>query len=136
MKSILFLPLMLVAVLFSSCKKEEIIQQVVTPNRTITTTIQPGDWQLDNAKQTYYVTIDMPEIDGRVYDTNGVLVYFSFTSGIFEAVPDVLDGTTFEVTHSVNSISVDLQNVDGTLPAGGPTAPIFVKIVLIESDPV
>jgi hypothetical protein len=134
MKSFLLLPLLLMGVLFSSCKKEEIIQQVV-PNRTILTTVPKTAWKLDAAKGTYYVTIDMPEIDGRVFDTNGVLVYFSFDGDVYEAIPDVLQGSTFEVTHSVGSISIDIQGADGSL-VNPPSEDIFVKIVLVESDPV
>ncbi|SFD03069.1 hypothetical protein SAMN05518672_101123 [Chitinophaga sp. CF118] len=136
MKSFLFLPLLVLGVLFSSCRKEEIIQQVVVPNRTITTTVNPSDWKLDTDKNTYYVTISMPEIDGRVYNTNGVLVYISFDGIVYEAIPDVLFGSTFEVTHSIGSISIDSQNADGSLPANHPTAAITVKIVLVDSDPV
>jgi hypothetical protein len=133
MKSFLLLPLLLMGVLFSSCKKETIVQEVV-PNRTITTTIPASAWKLDAAKNTYYVTIDMPEIDDRVYQTNGILVYFSFDGKIYESIPDVLQGVTMEVTHSVGSISIDTQAADGGL-ADPPGEDIFVKIVLIESDP-
>lgn len=134
MKSFLLLPLLLTGVLFSSCKKETIVQQVVVPNRTITTTIPASAWKVDNTKNTYYVTISMPEIDDRVYQTNGVLVYFSFDGKIYEAIPDVLDGTTLEVTHSVGSISIDIQGADGA-QVNPPNQDIFVKIVLVESDP-
>lgn len=134
MKSFLLLPLLLMGVLFSSCKKETIVQQVVVPNRTITTTIPASAWKVDNTKHTYYVTINMPEIDDRVYQTNGVLVYFSFDGKIYEAIPDVLDGTTLEVTHSVGSISIDIQGADGS-QVNPPNQDIFVKIVLVESDP-
>jgi hypothetical protein len=134
MKSFLFLPLMLLAITFTSCKKEE-ITQVVVPNRTITTTILATDWKLDSDKGTYYVTINMPEIDSRVYETNGVLAYFSFDQEIYEAIPDVLDGTTLEVTHSIGSVSIDIQGADGSL-VNPPNQTIYVKIVLIESDPV
>jgi hypothetical protein len=120
--------------LFSSCKKETIVQEVVVPNRTITTTIPANAWKKDDAKNTYYVTISMPEIDDRVYQTNGVLVYFSFDGKIYEAIPDVLDGSTLEVTHSVGSISIDIQGADGSL-VNPPTETIYVKIVLVESDP-
>jgi hypothetical protein len=135
MKSFLLLPLLLTGVLFSfsSCKKETIVQEVV-PNRTITTTIPASAWKKDDAKGTYYVTISMPEIDDRVYQTNGVLVYFSFDGKIYEAIPDVLDGSTLEVTHSIGSISIDIQGADGGL-VNPPNQDIFVKIVLVESDP-
>jgi hypothetical protein len=134
MKSFLFLPLMLLAITFTSCKKEEIIQEVV-PNRTITTTVQPGDWKQDTDKGSYYVTINMPEIDSRVYETNGVLTYFSFDGKIYETIPDVFEGATLQVTYSVGSLSIDIQGADGGL-VNPPGEPIFVKIVLVESDPV
>ena len=134
MKSFLFLPLMLLAVLFTSCKKEEIIQQVV-PNRTITTTVQPNAWTLDAPKNSYFVEINMPEIDSRVYETNGILVYFSFDGDTYEAIPDVFEGATLQVTHSVGKLFIDIQGADGSL-VNPPADPIFVKIVLVESDPI
>lgn len=139
MKSFLFLPLLLLAVLFTSCRKEEITQvnEVVIPNRTITTTIQPGDWQPDAGNKSYFVSINMPEIDQRVHNTNGVLAYFSFDDGVtYEAIPDVFFGTTLQVTHSVGKIFVDFQNADGSMPAGPLTEEVRIKIVLVESDPV
>jgi hypothetical protein len=134
MKSLLFLPLLLLTVFFTSCKKET-INQVVVPNRTIITTVNPGDWARDDVKKTWYVDINMPEIDQRVYDTNGVLVYISFDGKIYEAIPDVLDGSTLEVTHSIGHLYIDIQGADGT-QVNPPGAAIKVKIVIIESDPV
>ena len=85
---------------------------------------------------SYFVSINMPEIDQRVLETNGVLAYVSFDGKTYEAVPDVFGGTTLQVTHSLGKIYVDLQNADGSAPTKAFDGQISIKIVLVESDPV
>jgi hypothetical protein len=129
MKSFLLLPLMLLAITFTGCTKKEYVQ----PNRTVTTSIPATAWKLDAAKNTYYAEVNMPEITQRVFDTYGVLTYFSFDGDTYEAIPDVLDGSTFEVTHAVGLLSIDTQGADGSL-VNPPGATIYLKIVLVASD--
>jgi hypothetical protein len=136
MKSFLLLPLLMLTILFTSCRKEEITQEiteVVIPNRTITTDIQPNTWQRDDANGSYFVEIDMPEIDKKVYDSNGILAYFSFDGTTFEAIPDVWQGATLKVTHSIGKLYIDIQGADGVQIAP-PTEAIFVKIILVDSE--
>ena len=133
MKSFLFLPLMLLAITFTSCKKEEITQEVVIPNRTITTNIQPNAWQRDDDNGSFFVEINMPEIDKRVYDSNGILAYFSFDGTTFEAIPDVWQGATLKVTHSVGKLYIDIQGADGA-QINPPAEEMFVKIILVDSE--
>lgn len=134
MKSFLFLPLLLLGVLFTSCKKEEIIQEI-TPNRTINFTVQPGAWVLDNATATYYAELPVPEIDDRVNRTNGILVYISSDNKTFEPIPDVYNGSTFIFTHTIGKIFLEVQGADGAT-IDPPEDIIYVKVVLVESEPV
>lgn len=132
MKSFLFLPLLMLAITFTSCKKEEITQEVVIPNRTIVTDIAPTDWQLATNGSYYRVTINMPEINQAVYDNDAVLAYFSFDGTNYEAIPDVFQGSTLTVTHAVGKVYVDIQGADGG-PVDPPGETIRVKIVIVES---
>jgi hypothetical protein len=68
-KSILLLALVVI-VMSSSCKKEQIV-----PNRTIITTLSPGNWIKLNGGKSYTASINMPEIDNYFNDYGGVLVY-------------------------------------------------------------
>jgi hypothetical protein len=133
MKSLLFLPLLLLTVVFTSCKKETINE--IVPNRTIITDVPSNSWRLDNTNGNnhYYVDIQMPEIDSRIQNSNGVLAYISFDGGnIYEALPDVFYGSTIVVEHSVGNIRLITQNSDGTTV--NPPSDCTLKIVLIESE--
>jgi len=131
MKSLLFLPLLLLTVVFTSCKKETINE--IVPNRTITTPVAFEDWHQDTPDGNYYVDIQMPEIDQRVWNTNGVLTYVSFDGVNFEAIPDVFFGSTIVVTHKVGSIRLQVEGADGSL--ANPPDDFTLKIVIVESDP-
>lgn len=133
MKSFLFLPLFaLLAVSFTSCKKEEITQEVVIPNRTIVTDVAPGDWEDKGSYKR--VTINMPEINDVVYENDAILTYFAFGPNYsnYEAIPDVFQGATLTVTHARGFLYIDIQGADGG-PVDAPAETIRVKIVIVES---
>jgi hypothetical protein len=131
MRSFLLCPLLLVVLLFSNCTKK--VTEVVQPNLTILTTLQPNNWKYDAASGTYYNDVSVPEIDDRVVQTNGVLAYITFDDLVYEAVPDVLDGITFICRYQKGIFTVESQSADGS-PSTAPTRAIGLKIVLIDSD--
>ena len=131
MKSFLLCPLLLIMLLFSNCKKE--VTQVVQPNLTILTTLDPANWKRDAASGVYYNEISVPEIDDHVVKTNGVLAYWTFDNAVYESLPDVLDGSTVVCLYSKGLFTIELQNADGSLPLPPPGV-IGLKIVLINSD--
>ena len=135
MKSLLFLPLLLLGVFFTSCKKEEITQEIV-PNRTINFTVQSGAWVKDDNRLSHYAELPVPELTDHVNQTNGVLVYISDDGQTWEAIPDVLNGITFLYTYTVGKIYLEAQDVNGTQLASPPGGTIYVKVVLVESEPV
>ncbi|GAA0553550.1 hypothetical protein GCM10009415_39410 [Chitinophaga japonensis] len=122
---------MLCGILFSGCTKE--YNEYVTPNQTIFADIAPGDWQLIG-NNAYGYTIAMPEIDNYVNDNFGIVVSISGGTGTYEAIPEVYDGYSYSYTHTSGSLTIETQTVDGT-PGNPPEDPIFVKIVLVESQP-
>lgn len=137
MKSFLFLPLLLLTVIFSSCKKEYITQEVVNPNRTFYTTIKVADWQRSNDTESWYAKLALPAdaADAVIHDSGAVLPYISFDGGkTYETVPDVFYGTTFQITHDATGVYMDTQGADG-FQVDPPTVDIFVKVVLIDSVP-
>jgi hypothetical protein len=132
MKSLLLLPLVLMAVMFSSCTKKT---EYVQPNRTIYATLLASAWKFDSSTNTYYNEIAMPEIDDRVNQTNGVLAYITYDNKVYEAIPDVLDGSTYIYRYEVGLLTVEIQNADGsTTGLTPPTQDIGIKIVLVESN--
>jgi hypothetical protein len=130
MKSLLFLPIAVLCILFSNCTKKEYVQ----PNQTIFTTLKANNWKFDAGSNTYYNEVSMPEIDDLVAQNNGVLAYITYDNKVYEALPDVLDGSTFIYRYQAGFLDVELQNSDGsTTSLAPPTNDIGLKIVLINS---
>lgn len=105
---------------------------MVVPNTTITTDILPSDWTYSTLTQTYYVQLNMPEINGYVNDNYGILVSANFGGDIYEAIPEVYDGYSYSFTHQVGMLTLEVQGADGST-VGPPTKAMHVKIVIIPS---
>ena len=131
MKTLLFLPLLLMGILFTGCTKK---YEYVTPNQTIFFDVAADDWQLTD-NETYLVTLSpLPEIDGQVNQDFGVVVSISGDGGAtFESIPSVYNGVSFSYTHTQGSLSIESQISDGSGSGARPPA-IRVKIVLVESQ--
>lgn len=135
MKSLLLLPMLMLGILFTSCKKEEIIQQVVVPNRTIMYDVAPSAWQFDNQTKTYFAELPIDEIDDYANQNSGILVYISGDKTIWEAIPNVYNGSTYVYTYTRGSLYLEVQNADGTT-INPPSSTTHVKVVIVESDPI
>lgn len=134
MRLFLLCPLSLIALLFSNCKKEYTeVTQVVQANRTISKTLEPGNWKYDASSNTYYNEISVPEIDDSVVQKGGVLAYITFDNKRYEILPDVLDGSTFVCFYRNGVFDVEVQYADGSI-ASPPTGAIGLKIVLVDSQ--
>ena len=59
--------------------------------------------------------LDTPEIDNYFNDYGGVLVYFSFTNGVYEQVPEVFDGVSYSYI-TRGAIVLYAQTPDGVTP--------------------
>ncbi|UPK68793.1 hypothetical protein [Chitinophaga filiformis] len=136
MKSLLLLPMLMLGILFTSCKKEEIIQQeVVQPNRTIIFEVQSSAWKLNNNTHTWMAELPIDELDDDVNQNSGILVYISGNKQLWEPIPDVYNGSTYIYTYTTGSIFLEVQGADGaTIPA--PNSTTFVKVVLVDSAPI
>jgi len=115
--------------LFSSCIKKE----VVIPNTTIVTDVLPSDWRYSSGSQTYYVSINMPELDQYTNSTYGILVSFSAGNDIYEAVPEVYNGYAYSFTHRPGLLTLEVQGANGST-VSPPNYTIRVKIVLVASQ--
>lgn len=131
MKTLLFLPLLLMGILFSGCTKK---YEYVTPNQTIFFDVDRADWQLTDNK-TYIVTLPIPEITGQVNQDFGIVVYISGDNGAtYEAIPEVYGGYTYSYTYTQGSLSLETQVADGSQAGPAPNVDIRVKVVLVESQ--
>ena len=124
--SILCLAVM-VAVL-PACTKKYITPN---PNRTIIFDVPSSSWTLSTDGHSYYSVIDVPEIDSYFNDYGGVLVYFSFTNGVYEQVPEVYNGISYSYTHNKGSVVLYAQSPDGNTPIK--PDPLTLKLLLLTS---
>ena len=97
------------------------------------TTLDPGNWKFDASSNTNYNQISVPEITDSVVQDYGVLAYITFDNTLYEALPDVLDGSTLICRYQTGLFFVELQNADGSV-ASPPTGSIGLKIVLLKSQ--
>lgn len=128
MKKVLSILSLAAVIVLTGCTKKTI----VVPNITVTTTIQPSDWQYDNSTKTWYVNIDMPEIDNQSNQNDGIITSISFGDGVYELIPDVYNGYAFYVTHAAGTLTIEAQNQNGATYA--PTDAILAKIVIVPSE--
>ena len=129
---LLILPMFL---LVSACQKDEIINEYVTPNRTIFYTIPANAWQPYETGNGFIATIPIPGLTNYVNDHDGVLVYLSYTDKVYEQIPQVFDGVSYVFTTRPGAIDVEVQSSDGiNATLRTPPGTVSAKIVLIESE--
>jgi hypothetical protein len=122
----------IIALTAASCKKETIVQGGNT-NRTVYRT-NVSNWQLTNSGTSYFVDLNIPELDDTYNENGAVLVYVAAPgSSTWEQIPEVYDGLSFSFTHDVGIVSITSQNPSGT---GAPIKPntVDIKIVMIDSN--
>lgn len=130
MKKILSIVCAVVLFTASSCTKQYITPN---PNQTILINVASSTWATTDGGKTYSSVINTPEIDSYFNDHGGVLVYFSFTNGVYEQIPEVYQGVSFSYTHNPGSLALYAQSSDGVTPTTAP-ANMTVKLVLIDSN--
>jgi len=131
MKRTMILFMACFALLAASCTKSN--NQVVVPNETYFVTVKSGDWKTTDGGKTYSANYSVPAITGDVNANWGVLVYASFSNGVYEAIPEVYNGIAYSYSHSVGTLSFDIQASDGSTVISPPGA-FTVKLVLVPSN--
>ncbi|QJB33223.1 hypothetical protein HF324_18275 [Chitinophaga oryzae] len=133
MKTWLYLPLLLLAVVFSSCTKN---YNEVIPNKTIFYDVSTTTWKLDN-QGVYYVQFDVPELDQNSSQLDGVVVSVARQQNggynLFELLPEVFNNEYYNVIHQAGTLLVELRGPNGT-QAQKPTVNMRFKIVIIPAN--
>ncbi|HVI47665.1 MAG TPA: hypothetical protein VM802_22530 [Chitinophaga sp.] len=132
MKTWLYLPLLMLGLIFTSCRKEEITNQVI-PNKTILFTVRTSDWKaVPNTTNTYAVILPVSEIQAV---TDGVIVSIADLNGnTFELLPEVVGNKSFNVIHYPGSVRVELASTNGAaiqLPQD-----LTMKVVVIPANQI
>jgi len=125
----------------SSCTKQYVNPVVANQNKTLTANIASTDWLAYTDGKSYYVPINVQELDDASAKYDGVIVSVSYDDGAtFEQLPEVYNGLSFSYTYTgpgssgnAGVLSIYAQSPDG-VTAIKPTDPIVVKIVLVYSE--
>ncbi len=129
-------------VTFSGCTKTTVNQ--VNQVFSALYTVQPSQWvamQDPDGTKFFQTTLTVPEIDQTLDLNGGVAVYLSFdnstsTSPVYEALPEVINGVAYGAIHTVGSVTVDLRAADGSDLTNSITAPVLLKVVLMDAKPL
>jgi hypothetical protein len=130
MKKVLSIICCTILLAASSCTKQYITPN---PNQTILFTVPSNSWATTDGGKTYSSVLTTPEIDSYFNDHGGVLVYFSFTNGVYEQIPEVYQGVSFSYTHNQGAIALYAQASDGVTVIQ-PPADMTLKLLLIPSN--
>ena len=129
MKKTFLLLMACFALLATSCVKNN----NQGPNQTIFLNVKSSDWKTTDGGKTWSATYNMPAITTTVNDYYGVLVYAAFNNGTYEEIPQVYNGVAYSFSHSVGSLSLDIQSSNGTSVISAPGS-FTLKTVLVTSD--
>jgi hypothetical protein len=124
---------LLSAILATACTKETTQVQQVNQAFSATYSVAPSDWTTPDNGISYNVSFEVPEVDDNVYSNGAVLVYLSFGTDYYEALPEVFEGIAYGFIHSSGFVTVDISAVDGG-SIQPPTQSASVKIVLIKAQ--
>ena len=125
-KCILFIAI--VAVAFSSCKKEYIAP--TNSSQTLSYDVPSNDWISYDNGDSYSVSINVPELTSYFNQNGQVSVYISFGNGVYEQIPEVFNDISYSFTHSPGEITIDVQDLAHLgIP---PPSNAIVKVVLAE----
>lgn len=130
MKRILSIIGCVIVLAASSCTKKYITPN---PNKTVLINVKSTEWTTTDGGKTYSAVIDAPEIDSYFNDNGGVLLYFSFTDGVYEQIPEVYQGISYSYTHNTGSIALYAQSATGTAVISRPDDAVL-KFLLIDSN--
>jgi hypothetical protein len=114
----------------SSCTKK-----YITPSNTesVYATLATTDWTLYSDNKSYYAPINVADIDPNFASTGAVIVAISFTSGVYEQLPETYNGIAYSYTYNQGNVTLYAQSADGTT-AVQPTSSMQVKITLIATN--
>lgn len=130
MKKLLFLFLGLSIIGITACRKEYITN--TTPNQTIYYTIDAATWKTADGGKTYTANLTFSNTDIYQNTSDGVLVYVSFASGVYEPVPQTYFGVSYSYEVNNQRVQLRIQSSDGSSIITPPGS-ISSKVILIPS---
>jgi len=130
MKKLLFLFLGLSILGVTACRKEYITNTI--PNQTIYYTIDANTWKTADGGKTYTANLNFTNTDIYQNNLDGVLVYVSFATGVYEPVPQTYFGIAYSYEVNNQRVQLRIQSFNGTGTINPPGS-ITAKLVLIPS---
>jgi len=135
MKKLTILFLCIATLGLASCKKDTIVNQT-TPNITVIRDVPSSAWALSSDKLTYYVTLNVQQINKYSLDNDAILVYISYDNGAtYLQMPFVYNVDAYSTVISERQVEIDIQSSDNQdVTPIKPTGTTRVKIVIVASD--
>ena len=107
-------------------------------------TVQANQWAQgtdQDGTKFYSTTLAVPELTQNIDLNGGVVVYLSFddpssANPTYEAMPEVINGVAYGAIHTTGSVTVDLRGADGSNLTSAITAPVLIKVVLMDASPL
>lgn len=126
---------------FSGCTKN---YPTVNQVYSAVYTVQANQWAQGtdpNGNTFYSTTLAVPELTQSIDLNGGVVVYLSFddpssANPTYEALPEVFDGIAYGAIHTTGSVTIDLTGADGSSLSSAITAPVLIKVVLMDASPL
>ncbi len=130
MKRILSILGCVIVMAASSCTKQYVTPN---PNQTSTYSVAQTAWTSTDGGVTWSAVLNAPGIDTYFTAHGGTLVYFAFTDGVYEQVPETYQGISYSYTYNQGSLALYAQASDGKTVITAP-ATSTVKLVLVASE--
>ncbi|MBV7529067.1 hypothetical protein [Chitinophaga sp. sic0106] len=133
MKKWLYPLLMVVVVLFTASGCTKTYNDII-PSTTILADVAANQWKTDDGGKTYYFLVTTPELTQSTAESDGVVVAMDRGNGVFEALPEVYQNTSFTFLYEPGTVSIEASGVNGA-PVTLPTGTITIKITIIPANP-
>ncbi|QNL50420.1 hypothetical protein H8S90_02005 [Olivibacter sp. SDN3] len=138
MKKYLFLMIALVGLAgFSGCRKTEVVETAIMPNRTFIYTVNSNEWQYSEDGLTLLHDINLPELERYYLEQGNVSVAISIDNEqSYEILPATYNGYAYSVNYTVGFVTLKVEDpiIDPEIELQPPGTSIVVKIVLSDSD--
>lgn len=136
MKKYLFLVIALVGLVgFSGCRKTEVIETAIMPNRTYIRELSSNGWQRE-ANNLIYFDIPLQDLTEYYVLEGSVSIALSFDDeATYDILPTNFSGVAYSVNYTVGSVRIYAQDpLDEDFTIDPPTGVVVAKIVLSDAD--
>lgn len=122
---------------FYGCRKTEIIERAIMPNRTFIYTVTNQAWYEGENPLHVQTDINIPELTQYYLLEGQVSVAMSTDNeGSYDILPSTFNGYAYSVNYSVGRITIYIEDPinEGNLEVPFPEGTLVFKVVLSDSE--